>query len=331
LGLHCLAVCRGETDGHPSGSVEEKKMSRKLALVWCVVALVSVAPLVILEAAETGSTIARIRSTGRITFGYRADARPFSYADDGGAPAGYSVALCQAVANEVKRDLELPALRIEWKPVAVDQRFRSLRLGDVDLLCGADTVTLGRRSEADFSIPIFPGGIGALLRSDSSARLRDVLSGRGQPFHPVWRASATQLLQARDFSAVSGTTAAAWLGRRLNDLDVQAGVALVNSYNAGVQQVLQRRSDVLFGDRAILLDMAKRHAEARDLVVLDRLFTYESAALPLAAGNDDFRLLVDRALSRLYRAADFGVLYARYFGEPDDAALSFFRWNALPE
>ena len=306
-------------------------MSRRFALVCCAVALVSMAPIVVLDAAAEDSTIARIRNTGRLTFGYRADARPFSYTDDAGAPAGYSVTLCQTVANEVKRDLKMPALKVEWKPIAFEQRFRSLRLGEIDLLCGADTVTLGRRAETDFSIPIFPGGIGALLRTDTSARLRDVLSGRGQPFHPVWRASATQVLQSRDFSAVAGSTAETWLSQRLNDLDVRAAVAPVDSYNAGVQRVLQRRSDVLFGERAILLDLAKRHADARDLVVLDRLFSYEPAALALAPGSDDFRLMVDRALSRLYRSADLAVLYAKYFGEPDDSALNFFRWNALPE
>ncbi len=306
-------------------------MSRRFALVCCAVALISAAPIAVLDAAAEDSTIARIRMTGRLTFGYRADARPFSYTDDSGAAAGYSVALCQTVANEVKRHLGIPALKVEWKPVAFEQRFRALRLGEIDLLCGADTVTLARRAEADFSIPIFPGGIGAMLRSDSSARLRDVLSGRGQPFQPVWRASATQLLQSRDFSAVAGTTAETWLGQRLNDLEVRAGVALVDSYNAGVQRVVQRRSDVLFGERAILLDLARRHADARNLMVLDRLFTYEPAALALAPGNGDFRLLVDRALSALYRSPDLGVLYGKYFGEPDETALTFFRWNALPE
>ena len=306
-------------------------MSRRIALVCCAVVLVSMAPIVVRAAAAEDSTVTRIRTTGRLVFGYRADARPFSYTDDSGMPGGYSIALCQTVANEVKNDLKMPTLKVEWKPVAFEQRFRSLRLGEIDLLCGADTVTLRRRTEADFSIPIFPGGIGALLRSDTSARLRDVLSGRGQPFHPVWRASATQLLQSRDFSAVAGTTAERWLGQRLNDLDVRADVALVDSYNAGVQRVLQRRSDVLFGERAILLDLAKRHEEAQHLVVLDRLFSHEATALALAPGSEDFRLLVDRALSRLYRSADFGVLYGKYFGEPDDSTLTFFRWNALPE
>src|ERR1044071_7981026 len=193
-------------------------MSRRFRSVCCAVALGSMAPLAVVTAAAEDSTTARIRATGRLTLGYRADARPFAYTDDSGLPAGYSIALCQTVANQVKRDLRMPALNVEWKPVAFDERFRSLRLGQIDLLCGADTdesglpagysialcqtvanqakrdlrmpalnvewkpvafderfrslrlgqidllcgaytLTLGRRSEADFSIPIFPGGI----------------------------------------------------------------------------------------------------------------------------------------------------------------------------
>jgi ABC-type amino acid transport substrate-binding protein len=305
-------------------------MRRRCAIAVFAVLLVAAAEGLI-HAAATGGVLSRVREKGRLTLGYRGDARPFSYTDDSGQPAGYSIALCQKIADEAKRQLNLPALQIEWKPVALDQRFRALRLGEIDLLCGADTVTLGRRAEADFSIPIFPGGIGALLRSDSSARLREALSGRGRPLDPVWRGNATQLLKARDFTVVAGTTAESWLGRRMNDLEVVAGVAPVNRYEDGVQRVLDRRSDAFFGDRAILLDAAKRHAGGRELVVLDRLFTYEPMALALAPHDDEFRLLVDGVLSRMYRSGEMVRLYAKSFGEPDEDALTFFRWNTLPE
>ncbi len=53
--------------------------------------------------------------------------------------------------------------------------------------------------------------------------------------------------------------------------------------------------------------------------------------LGLARGDDDFRLVVDRTLSRLFRSAEFRALYARWFGEPDESTLEFFRRSALPE
>ena len=143
----------------------------------------------------------------------------------------------------------------------------------IDLLCAEATATLGRRREVAFSIPIFPSGIGALLHADASSRLRDALQGRPVPTSPQWRASLSHVLERRVFSAISGTTAEAWLTERKATLKVGAEVVPVDSYEAGVQRVLNRESDAFFADRPILLDAAKRSPSAEDLVVLDRHFT----------------------------------------------------------
>jgi ABC-type amino acid transport substrate-binding protein len=66
-------------------------------------------------------------------------------------------------------------------------------------------------------------------------------------------------------------------------------------------------------------------------VVLERRFSRESIALALPRGDDDFRLLVDHTLSRLYRSPDFAALYAGHFGAPDTALLEFFQLVTLPE
>jgi ABC-type amino acid transport substrate-binding protein len=182
-----------------------------------------------------------------------------------------------------------------------------------------------------FSIPIFPGGIGALVRSDAPARLREVLTGRGQTYRPTWRASAERALRSRDFSAVAGTTSEKWLTQRIQDLQVIADVSSVSSHDAGLQGVLDRKFDAFFGERAVLLDAARRHSAARDLMVIDRLFTYEPLALALRRGDESFRFLVDRTLSRFYASGEMGDLYTKWFGEPDESALAFFRWNTLPD
>jgi ABC-type amino acid transport substrate-binding protein len=95
--------------------------------------------------------------------------------------------------------------------------------------------------------------------------------------------------------------------------------------------LLDRRYDAFFGQRSVLLDAARRHASSRDLLVLDRLFTYEPLALAFGRGDEDFRLLVDSTLSRLYGSPDMSGLYTKWFGEPDESTLTFFRWNALSD
>jgi ABC-type amino acid transport substrate-binding protein len=283
-----------------------------------------------LAAAPPTDTLSRIRETGKLTFGFRTDARPFSYRDMAGIQSGYSIALCDKIGAAAKRELGMPNLSIQWVPVTIENRVQALRSGTIDLLCGADTITLARRAEVAFSIPIFPGGIGALIRTDASGQLRDALADRPRPTTAVWRAHATQALQSRDFSFVVGTTAEPWLAERMRTLQVIARVAPVETYDAGVQRLRDRQSDVFFGERAILLSTAS-HAIARDVVVLDRLFTYEPVALTLRRGDEDFRLLVDRTLARLYRSDEIGDVYMRSFGVLDESARTFFRWNAVPD
>lgn len=275
------------------------------------------------------TTLERIKVAGQIRLGYRDDARPFSYRDQSGKAAGYSVALCLAVVEAIKTETAMPSLKVEWVPVTLNDRFSAVQQGKIDLLCGAESETLARRADVAFSVPIFPGGIGALLRSDATARLKEVLSGRPST-RPNWRAQAGQLLQVQKFIVIAGTTAEPWLAGKLKEFKLTAKVTTVKSYEEGAREVVERRADVFFGDRAILLDAARQHPPGK-LIVLDRYFTYESVALAMARGDEPFRLAVDRALSRFYASGDLPDLYTRWFGEPGAEALTFFRWNALPD
>lgn len=276
-------------------------------------------------------TLARVRQTGTFRLGYYADAGPFSYQDAGGKPAGYAISLCQQIANDLKNEIGLPNLDVEFVLVTGADRFDAVRQGKVDLLCGPSTETFTRRKQVSFSIPIFPAGLAALVRADAPAQIRDVLSGREPPYRPLWRGSIGLALQNRTFSAVTKTTALNWLSSKLDEFKIDAKIVPVESHDQGVQRVLNRSSDVLFGERSILLDAKKRNPAGRDLIVLDRLFTYEPLAFALALGNEDLRLLVDQSLSSLSRSGETQNLYKRFFGEPDENALTFFRLNTIAD
>lgn len=300
------------------------------ALAIIVIALtVSVAPWLSAQTAPS-RTLDRIRATGTLRIGYRPDAMPFSFADAVGRPTGYSLGVCAYVADEIKTQLTLPALTIEPVAVAATDRFAALQRGSIDIMCGADTVSVSRRTQVSFSIPIFPGGVGALLRADAPIALRDTLVGKERT-NPVWRASASQVLKAKAFAVVTGTTAATWLPHRITDLKILTNTVPVGSYDAGVQAVLDRKVDALFGERAVLLGAVRKRAAQRDLQVVDRLFTYEPLALALPTNDEPLRLMVDQTLARLYATGEITKLYAAWFGQPDDTAANFFKWIAVPE
>jgi len=284
--------------------------------------------LVALPASAAG-TLDKVRDSGKLTLGYRGDTRPFAFSD-GGQPAGFSIALCRKVADAVKAELKLPALAVAFVPLTATDRFEAVQQGRVDLSCGTDTPTLERRALVDFSIPIFFAGTGALLRADADRRLRDAMEDRPAPTQPVWRGAPGVFSSNVVFAAVGGTTIEKSLIDGLRTRRISVTVARVPDYAAGVQMVRERRAAALFGDRPVLLDAARR-GPADELMVLERRFTREPLALALRRGDDAFRLLVDRSLSRLFRSPEIGPLYTSYFGTPDPGVLEFFQSVALPD
>jgi ABC-type amino acid transport substrate-binding protein len=298
-------------------------------VILVIVSLAAAVLQVAWTATASAATLDRVRQTGKLTLGYRTDARPFSYKDESGNPDGYAVSLCKNVAEKMKSDLGLPDLAVEWVPVTGEDQFKAVQESKVDLLCGAAD-TLASRKDVDFSIPIFPGGIGALLRADAPVGLKEVLSGR-PPSGPLWRGYPAQILEKQVFSVVADTPTEKWLANQIDKLQLTANVAPVKSYEEGIRRVLDGSSNVFFADRSILLDAAKRSPSADDLMVLERQFTYGPIALALERGDADFRLAVDQALSQLFGSKEFRRLYVQWFGEPDADADMFFKLSTLPE
>lgn len=282
------------------------------------------------SAENSTNTLERILDTGKLRIGYRTDSAPFSYRDETGNAAGYTVELCGAIVAAIRGAAPAAEMEVEYIAITGD-RFQELEDGRVDLLCAGDTVTLGRRETVSFSIPVFFSGVGALLRTDAPADLRALMAGEDPKFRPRWRASYNNILKERTFVAVSGTTAESWAVDELSEFNVQARINAVANNEEGMDLVVKRKADAFVGDRAILLAAHGRSGAAKSLYVVTRRFTYESIAVAVPRGDEDFRLLVDRALSELYRSEKGEAIYKAHFGEVDEIAEKLFSTAALTE
>jgi len=274
------------------------------------------------------TSLAIALAAGKVVLGYRDGAAPFSFKDGQGQPVGYTIDICQAVADDLKAALGVPNIPVEWVPVPIESGLTPVQEGKVDLLCGA-AETLSRRKEVSFSIPIFKSGTGVLVRADTPIQLRKVLNG--EPTGPVWRGSPARLLDKKTFAVVKGTTSEDLLKNTLTRLQITANIAEVESYQAGTAAILDRSADVLVGDRSILVEASQSSPQPDDLLVIDRTFDSGLVALPLDRNDADFRLAVDQALSKLYRSDRFRDIYRKWFGEADEVTLDFFKAAALPE
>ena len=291
--------------------------------------LVAAFTVLVLASHATAQTLERIAATGVLKIGFREDARPFSYRDGTREPAGYALELCRAIAADVQTELRRTNLKIDYIPVTTQSRFQSVADGWVDILCGASTVTLTRRELVSFSIPVYQTGISPVMRADAPAFLRDTLAKRTSTAAP--RTALMQAFADRKFGVRGGTTAEKWLRENMKSLASKAELVIVGSHNDGLGQVADGTIDAYFADRAILLGLTAAHADPGQFVVGERLYTHEPYGLALSKRDDDFRLLVDRSLSRLYRSTEIVPILTRYFGTPEASVLSRLSMTALPE
>ncbi len=277
------------------------------------------------------STLERVRANGKLTMGFYAEARPYSYQDKAGNTDGYAIALCRQVANEVQAQLHLPSLATQFVAVDAAERFKAVKDGKIDLLCGPSAPTLKARTDVSFSIPILAGGTGVMLRKDGPTALRDVLETGQAPSGPIWRGSPMlAALQQRNFAVISGSLAEHLLRERREELKVNSVISSVPDLKTGLQQLTAGKADAFFAERNVLLDLAKQDTSG-DVLVLKRTFDAEPLALAVNRDDADFRLLVDQVLSNLYRSGKVDAIYEQYLGKPDQATRDWFRKEALPE
>jgi len=232
-------------------------------------------------------TLERIRETGELRIGYREDAAPLSYAGQDGLPSGYSVLICNAVAEHLASQLGVP-VEPAYVLVSAEDRFDAVVEGRIDLLCGAASITLDRREIVDFSLPVFVDGAAVMLHSDAAPEF-DALAGK-------------------KIGVRAGTTTEMILRNSLEAKGMDAEVVPVENHADGLAALEEGAIDAYFGDQSILFGLYFASDMSENLVVSENTLTVEKQGLALARGDSDFRLAVDRAISDLFlsgRMAEF--------------------------
>ena len=258
------------------------------------------------------SIVDRILETGEITLGVRRDARPHSYLDSNGQPAGYTVEVCTQVVGRLRAQLGLAQLRMRFETVDAIDRFQAVADGAIDLLCGAATITLSRREIVGFSIPTFADGASILTRKGASGDFT--------------------ALAGKRIAVRAGTTTEQALRSSLRGFGMEAEVQLVSDHAEGLRAIENGTIDAYFGDQSILLALWDSSAQKDRLVVAGNTLTLELHGLALPLGDHRFRLEIDRALSHLYQTGRMAEIFEAAFpgAEPGESIRYIHTFAPLP-
>ena len=250
-----------------------------------------------------------------IAIAYRADAMPFSFTKDKGAPEGFSIDLCKRVVASIEHQLKLQGLKVNWVPVTVQSRFDAVAKGRADLECGSSTITLARMKQVDFSSIIFVESTGLLVKAASGARSLSDLSGKS-------------------IAVVGGTTNETAVGNALKRASLNATVLSFDSRDDALAALEQGRADAFASDKLLLVGAATGARSPGSLALLPEQLSYEPYGIVLPRGDAALRLAVNTGLAQVYRSGDIVEIFRRWFGAlgaPTPVVEAAYILGAIPE
>ena len=238
-------------------------------------------------------TLARIKETKSITLGVREASRPFSYLNEQKQPVGYSVDLCLAAVDDLKKSLKLPDLKVNYKVVSGAERIPKLESGEIDLECGSTTNTKARQEKVAFSYTIFVAGIRVLV--PKGVKVDSVKDLAGLPV------------------ALSKGTTSEKLFNQLNANDVPMQLTTYASNTEAYKALKDGKARAFPQDDSLLLGLASFDNALDSLGLSSVSLSVEPYAIMMRKGDTALAASVDRTLARVYANNEIEPLYRKWF------------------
>jgi ABC-type amino acid transport substrate-binding protein len=263
----------------------------------------------------TGGTLARIAASRQINVAVSGDSPPFSYIENDRQPAGYSIDLCRQVIAHLNRVIGGAEPKVNWLVGTAAERVQMVASGKADLDCANTTATQTRMKVVDFSGLIFLEAGGFLVVSPGSIDRMNDLNGMR-------------------VGVIRGTTTETRLNALLKERGITARVVLLNDGTEGIVMLESGSLDAFASDKIKLVTLAAQGKNPGKLALLAEDLSYEPLAFAVPRGDSNFRLEVNRALTRVYTSGEIESIFRRWFsafGRPSGLLAAVFLLYAVPE
>jgi len=275
------------------------------------------------RAQKLTGTLKKIKDSKTVTLGYRESSIPFSYVNKVGDPIGYSIDLCNAVVDEVSKELEGVEIAVNYKKVTAETRIPAVKSGEVDLECGSTTANFERKKEVAFSPIFFIAGTKLLVpRSSGISSYRD--------------------LRDKTVVVTAGTTNEAAV-RAISDKQ-HLGIRFLvgNDHAESFAMLKEGKADAFATDDVLLYGLVATARLGDRYHVVGEYLSYDPYGLMYRKNDPDFAAIVDRTFGRLAQSRELVQLYNKWFqqrlptGETLDLPTSpqleeIFRVEGVPD
>ena len=258
-------------------------------------------------------TLKKIKDSGEITIGYRESSIPFSYLGGDTQPIGYSQELCARIVDAVKKQLGLPALKVNYQAVTSQNRIPLVANGTVTIECGSTVNNPERQQQVAFSVTSFVVATRFIARRSANYKSIDDLKGKTV----ACTTGTNTLKRVRDLSTARGL-----------NLNIIAGKDHADS----MLLLTSGMAEAFFEDDILLTGMVAASTEPQGFALSTEGYSVDPYAIMFAKEDPDFKKLVDATLTGLYRSGEINRIYDKWFVKPippKNIALNFAMGQAL--
>ncbi|MEO8280038.1 MAG: amino acid ABC transporter substrate-binding protein [Ideonella sp.] len=266
-----------------------KRQLIKLFGLACVLHAVSAG------AQEIDSIVKKLQSTNTITVGYRETLMPTSYLDDNKKPTGYSIEMCLRIIDEVKAELKLPQIKINYVPVNIQNRQALVANGTVDLECGGTVNTFARNKQVDFSPVSYVAASQLLVLKASQITKFDDLNGK-------------------IVAVATGGSSEPELKHIIEAGKLKVRILNVDDHAAGLIAVESRRADAYFNDNAAFFSLVKQSKNPASLAVVGPEYGYSPQGFMVPKNNPTFLWIVNHTMGKMFKSGEAEKIFDKWFG-----------------
>jgi ABC-type amino acid transport substrate-binding protein len=269
---------------------------RLSSLGAALVAACTLMPLAAVHA-QDGGTLAKIKASGSITFGYRESSFGFSYLDGNLKPVGYSIEICNRIVEAVKTELKMPSIEIRYQAVTSANRIPLVVNGTVDIECGSTTNLVERQKQVAFSPDIFRYNVRMLVKADSG--IKSIADLQGKTVVTTTGTTSFRLLREADKGKNLEVTSLAGKDHTDSFLLVESG-----------------RAQAFVLDDILLAGQIANARNPKDFIITGESLRTENQSLMFRKDDPQFKALVDRVVGGMMKSGEMEKLYTKWFMSP---------------
>jgi glutamate/aspartate transport system substrate-binding protein len=253
--------------------------------------------LVAAPALAQQGTLDKIKSTGAITIGHRDASIPFSYYDDKQQPVGYAMDICAVIVDAVKKQLNMPNLKVNYQLVTSANRIPLISNGTVDLECGSTTNNLERQQQVSFTNTYFIPANRWVSKKSANLTTLDSLKGK-------------------TIVSTAGTSNIKLITQINADKNLGMNIISANGHPEAFQMVETGRAVAFVMDDILLYSLAAQSRNPGEWEISKEALSLEPYGAMLRKDDPAFQKVCDDATADLYKSGRINAIYEKWFQKP---------------